>query len=1061
MSTPSATPSRPAFPNPVAAPIAALLAILLLCLFPARAQSAAGTETAGVVSGRVLNESNDQYLSLVRVRVVGVPGEVFTDAEGRFVTRAPAGRQTLEFFHTAAGSTREEVEVAADGTVTVTVRMRTAGRDAGAVVELSAFEVNASREIGAAADAIQSQRFAPNIKNVLSTDEFGFLAEGNAADFLKFMPGISVEDTGGNSRDIVLNGVGSEFVPITVEGFAVASAGVELNTTRSVAMDFISINNLSRIEVNHAALPEHPGGAFAGSINLVPRSAFERAKPVFNYRVFLMGRSTEFDLKRTPGPDRGDSFKVRPGFEMSWINPVNDRFGYTVTAGYSDNYSPAPFALYRWHGAWAATGNLANFPQTTPDRPYATNYALRDGAKSTQRISFGTTLDYRLGEYDRISAGFQYSYFDLISTDQTMTFTINRVASQTGTTTVSAPGQGEVVRNNLVRHRTNRTVHPTIVWYHNGPEWTWKAGLGYSRGQNFNRDRAKGAFFTTTASMSNVTISLADNTYLRPGTITVVDNAAGAVGNPIDPFALTDRYALTVADYSEDEVDSGRLTGYADASRDLNWKLPFELKTGVRYEGLSKDNLRGFARYNYVGANGNRSPAAFLDEVYASRDGQLGFPAIQGIDNYKLHDHLVANPVQFQLNAPGEYFNRVNSSRDASEDILAGYLQVGVKLLDHRLHLLGGVRVEHTMIDSKGPLTDPTGNYQRDAQGNIVLGANGRPIPLVPVNPNALNYLQNTFFERGYRVKTDYTQALPRFNASYLIAPELIFRASYGRAFGRPNLIQYSGAIGFPDLEDELAGNDFFTVNNPDIEPWTSDAWTVRLEYYFKGVGHVAIGGFVRDYENFFTNITVPVTQEFLTPLGLDVADYDGAQVRTQINGEGTVRHKGLTVEYKQALTFLPEWVRGLQVFANGTRIVRDPEPFPVRDDAHGDLFQPALNPFENSGNFGFSLSRERYTVRLNWNFRDRKAIDQRAWNPNGSLSTSQFAYTYLPSRLRLDLDVDIALTKNFGLFVNGRNVSNDPELVEAYGPETPAYARMRQRIDYGALWTFGVKGSF
>jgi TonB-dependent receptor len=1028
---------------------------------PANAES-----ESGVVAGRVFNPRSGSYVANAVVQVQGVDQEVLTDAEGRFVLGGvPVGTRTLRVRYIGFPALEEEVTVFSGQTVRRELSLvppdASIASGESDVVVLSEFVISQSRELDAVAEALSEQRYALNAKNVLSTGEFGFLAEGNAADFLKFMPGISVEETGGNSRDIVLNGVPSDFVPITIEGFAVASAGVGLNTSRSVAMDFVSINNLSRIEVNHAALPEHSGNAFAGSINLTPRSAFERAKPVFNYRAFMMGRSNEFDFDSTPGPDRGSSSKVRPGFEFSWLVPVNEKFGFTVTGGYSDNYSPEPLTQYRWHGGWAGTGNRTNFPQTTPDLPYATNYTIRDGAKATRRYSFGTTLDFRIGDYDRISAGLQWSYFDLIATNQTIDFQINRVASQTSTGTVSANGQGQVVLTNLVRHRINRTVHPTVVWYHNGPEWTWKVGLGYSFGNNFNKDQDKGAFNTSNASMSNVTISFADNAYLRPGSITVVDNAAGAVGSPIDPFTLSSRYALQTADYSQDTVWTERLTGYFDLSRDLRWRIPVDLKTGLRFEGLFKENRNYFTRYFYDGVGGNRSPAAFLDETYATREGQLGFPAIQGIDNYKLDDHLEANPGQFRLNEAGQYFNRINGSREATEDIIAGYFQAGIKLFERRLHLLGGVRVENTRIDSNGPLTDATGNYQRDAAGNIILGSNGRPLTIVPVNPNALNYLQLTFLERGYRVKTDYTEALPRFNASFRIRPDLILRASYGRAFGRPNLVQYSGAVTFPDLEDDLTGNDFFTVNNPDIEPWTSDAWTARLEYYFKDVGHVAIGAFVREYENFFQNVTVPVTEEFLRPFGLSFTEYRDAQVRTQINGAGTVRHDGLTIEYKQALTFLPDWARGVQVFANGTRIVRDPEPFPLLDTSHGDIDQPPLTPFKHSGNFGFSLSRERFAARLNWNFRDRKAVNQRAWDSTGVLSTSQFAYTYLPSRLRLDLDIEFTLTKNFGLFVNGRNVSNEPELVEAYGPETPDYARLRTRIDYGALWTFGIKGSF
>ena len=35
------------------------------------------------------------------------------------------------------------------------------------------------------------------------------------------------------------------------------------------------------------------------------------------------------------------------------------------------------------------------------------------------------------------------------------------------------------------------------------------------------------------------------------------------------------------------------------------------------------------------------------------------------------------------------------------------------------------------------------------------------------------------------------------------------------------------------------------------------------------------------------------------------------------------------------------------------------------------------------------------------------------------------------------------------------------PDDIKVYGPSTPAVARFRQRIEYGSLWSFGVKGTF
>ena len=38
----------------------------------------------------------------------------------------------------------------------------------------------------------------------------------------------------------------------------------------------------------------------------------------------------------------------------------------------------------------------------------------------------------------------------------------------------------------------------------------------------------------------------------------------------------------------------------------------------------------------------------------------------------------------------------------------------------------------------------------------------------------------------------------------------------------------------------------------------------------------------------------------------------------------------------------------------------------------------------------------------------------------------------------------------------------NDPtDDVEIHGPSTPAHAQFRSRLDFGSLWTFGLRGTF
>jgi hypothetical protein len=52
-------------------------------------------------------------------------------------------------------------------------------------------------------------------------------------------------------------------------------------------------------------------------------------------------------------------------------------------------------------------------------------------------------------------------------------------------------------------------------------------------------------------------------------------------------------------------------------------------------------------------------------------------------------------------------------------------------------------------------------------------------------------------------------------------------------------------------------------------------------------------------------------------------------------------------------------------------------------------------------------------------------------------------------------------LRKNLALFGNMRNLLNAYDDFEIYGPSTPEHAQFRSRRDYGALWMFGVKGTF
>src|SRR6185436_10574005 len=246
--------------------------------------------------------------------------------------------------------------------------------------------------------------------------------------FLKFMPGVNIDNAGGNARDISLNGVPSIYVPVTLDGFGLASAvgGGAGGTACGVGLDQVSLNNLSRIEVSYSPTPDSQASALAGSVNLVPRSSFERTKPGGNFSTYLMLRDDRKEWGKTPAP-RHPTHKIHPGMDVSYVAPVSKNFGFTVSAGANRQYSGEPQIINTWRGVQAATNGNA-FPHTSFGNPYLTSVAVRNSGKDTNRSSFGLTTDYRFTHEDRVSLSVTYSTFDVHINHNELTFEVGRVA---------------------------------------------------------------------------------------------------------------------------------------------------------------------------------------------------------------------------------------------------------------------------------------------------------------------------------------------------------------------------------------------------------------------------------------------------------------------------------------------------------------------------------------------------------------------------------------------------------------------------------------------------------
>ena len=324
--------------------------------------------------------------------------------------------------------------------------------------------------------------------------------------------------------------------------------------------------------------------------------------------------------------------------------------------------------------------------------------------------------------------------------------------------------------------------------------------------------------------------------------------------------------------------------------------------------------------------------------------------------------------------------------------------------------------------------------------------ANGTPLPaLIVPTTDTLGVSKLTFLSRGGHTQKEYLRVLPSLNGSYNLRENLILRGAFYQSLGRPSYNQYYAGTTLPDTESLPSPTNRISVNNPGIKAWSANTYRFSVEHYCEGVGQLSVAAFRRDFRNFFGNTVVRSTPELLSQLELDPGTYGAYDIATNYNITSRVRGQGLDFTYKQALTFLPHWARGVQVSANASA-----------QRMTGEAAANFAGYIPRTYNWGVSLTRERFNVRANWNYRGK----QRVGAVTGT-GIEPGVFTWWAKRLYNDIYGEVKLTKRFALFASLRNVGDATEDMKIFGPNTPDYATFRQREDFASLWTMGVKATF
>jgi TonB-dependent receptor len=757
----------------------------MLCSL-ALATNALLAQQTGTLQGRVSDSATGKSLQGAIVRVLGTTAVAYTDAEGRFTfPSVPGGVHRIEIDYIGLDPETREISIG-DATATLNVSLQSKA------LQMEAFTV-ADTARGQAL-AINQQKTASGIVNIVSEETFGQMINGNIGYALERLPGLTVNaDEDGTPNGVNIRGLSSAYNSFQVDGNRVPTSG----SSRGFSTGQLTADGISNIEVVKAPTPDRDGDAVGGIINVISRSAFQRE----GRELKFTGSGTYYDLRDNWGYNFGATYS-----DLFSLGGKVNNFGVSLTATTyktSRDYDnlDKDYALLR----------PQNEPALGLTEPvyFHTNGAPQTNYRTSRAYGFNASFDFRLN--DSVSFYFKplYTHTNVESEKPRVRLYINsnhNFNAPTGTKSIAEAS-----------YNTGRSVATA------SNEYRYQNDLGESDNDLYSlsaggRHQLDGllltydAFYSENARNGNRSLNyVVRNTGFNIGydhsnhtmpTYTIL--------NGKDPYDLSTftRGDLT---YNPSDKTEEVYSFKADLEkRFVGERLSAALKGGLKYRAseLAQDQT---SRVYRTGTAASGFPyASVLKRLDYNMNGTLItlVPDLNAVDAL-----LRSQPNLFALQTADAFRNNSINDFSAKEETAAAYIMGTVTV--GKSTLLGGLRGERNDFASS------TYEFKPAAAGN----------------PASFSKVDR---------ERDYTVWLPGLHLRHALRPNVILRSSYNRSYARP------------ELGDLLRGrsidfqNDTITDGNPNLDPTRSHNLDAQIEYYTRTRGLYSAGVFYKKMKGFY-----------------------------------------------------------------------------------------------------------------------------------------------------------------------------------------------------------------
>ena len=636
-----------------------LLALACLLFLSITIQAQTGS---GGITGKV-TDSGGGILQGAQVSVEPGGIKVVSDAQGEYLVNGLApGTYTVTIEYVGFTTSSKSIAVAAGQIANVDAQLAVASQNLKVLVS--------GERPSAEAEAVNRQKSADNLVQVIPDEVIRSLPNANMADALGRLPSVTIERDEGEGKYVQVRGTEPRLTNTTIDGINVPSpeGGV-----RQIKFDAIPADIVESVEINKTLQANMDGDGIGGSINLVTKTAGERP----TVKVGGMGGYT---------PIIGGRGLVETTGTVGQRFGSDKRFGLLIGGSYDwngrgiDDIEPVPDL--------ATVGGQ-------PVRVFD-SMDIREYRYYRSRWGIAGSADYKLKEGSNIYG--RYIYSDFHNYGDRWVYSINDNLYGNG---------GPPSFNDQIR-RPDYAIGSVLLGGKHVLSTTWYAwDVSASRARQIGGVGDRTASFSSNLASSSCQFDLANTTslYLPQWT----------------PACFTEAYTnQTTLPLSRMQISHGltaqlnlQATGAVAKRYHLGSRLA-TIEVGGKFRNAHKFS-NAFADNFFPSGTGTPLtladfPNSFSNSNYYQGAYKLGpNPNFFTIYNAFTAD-IAANPGNYTLQQD------ISSQFNLIEKVSAGYLMNTIDF--NKVRFVAGVRFEGTNLDTSAPILDPNGMFQGTSKSN-------------------------------------------------------------------------------------------------------------------------------------------------------------------------------------------------------------------------------------------------------------------------------------------------------------------------------------------------------